>query len=323
MKIEFSPKNQDRFGQPTLPTRDLSNNRTIRTLVVVWLLLVAPLIIYSLFIGATETINLYLLIIQSAITAILFIAIGMSSNNSTNELTLNQKQLSLQIESLDDLISQRDFIEAKESFNKFREKLEAISHNQNELSFKLTALEINVMNHKNTQSIRNIKDNPIEPTTKGMISVKDLIGALNFPKDEKDTEGFRKLRLALDDAENGDLLRASQDIQTLLSHDGIYMDDLDPEISKPEIWRRFSNGERGPIISALGQVQNDETIYLISKKVKTDEIFRDASYHFLRCFDTALGDFCKKATDDELMRFSATRTARAFMLLGSATGRFN
>ncbi|MDA1238134.1 MAG: hypothetical protein O3A15_04215 [Proteobacteria bacterium] len=323
MKIEFSPTNQDSFGKPSLPTRGLSSNRTIRALAVAWLIIIVPLIIYSLFIEVSETINLYLVVIQSVITALLFVATGMSANNSINELTLNQKQLSLNIDSLDDLISQRDFIEAKESFNKFREKLEAISHNQNELSFKLTALEINVKNHKNTHSISDIKDNLIEPEIKGAISVKDLIGALNFPKDEKDTEGFRKLRLALADEESGDLLRASQDIQTLLSHDGIYMDDLDPEISKPEIWRRFSNGERGPIISALGQVQNDETIYLISKKVKTDEIFRDACYHFLRCFDTALGDFCKKANDDELMRFSSTRTARAFMLLGSATGRFN
>jgi hypothetical protein len=305
MKIEFSPTNQDSFGKPSLPTRGLSSNRTIRALAVAWLIIIVPLIIYSLFIEASETINLYLVVIQSVITALLFVATGISANNSINELTLNQKQLSLNIDSLDDLISQRDFIEAKESFNKFREKLEAISHNQNELSFKLTALEINVKNHKNTHSISDIKDNLIEPEIKGAISVKDLIGALNFPKDEKDTEGFRKLRLALADEESGDLLRASQDIQT------------------PEIWRRFSNGERGPIISALGQVQNDETIYLISKKVKTDEIFRDACYHFLRCFDTALGDFCKKANDDELMRFSSTRTARAFMLLGSATGRFN
>ena len=35
------------------------------------------------------------------------------------------------------------------------------------------------------------------------ISVQDLIGALNFPKDETDSEGFRKLRIALADSETG------------------------------------------------------------------------------------------------------------------------
>ena len=114
MKIEFSPTNQDSFGKPSLPTRGLSSNRTIRALAVAWLIIIVPLIIYSLFIEASETINLYLVVIQSVITALLFVATGMSANNSINELTLNQKQLSLNIDSLDDLISQRDFIEAKE-----------------------------------------------------------------------------------------------------------------------------------------------------------------------------------------------------------------
>ena len=69
-------------------------------------------------------------------------------------------------------------------------------------------------------------------------------------------------------------------------------------------------------------IDDDEYILPIKKKLQNDDIFKDAAYHFLIHFDSSLQDFCKKASDEEIVRFSNTRTARAFKVLGTATNRF-
>ncbi|RYI18894.1 MAG: hypothetical protein EON48_09565, partial [Acetobacteraceae bacterium] len=72
------------------------------------------------------------------------------------------------------------------------------------------------------------------------LSVVDFIRALQFPETPEDREGFRALRLALEDRTSSKLIRAAQDVLTLLSQDGIYVDDLQPDLCHPELWRRFS-----------------------------------------------------------------------------------
>jgi len=216
-------------------------------------------------------------------------------------------------------------LEQKVKYNASNKKyLDEIFSKLTELNSRVVDLESKVYPHLPLNKKMNIKTE--ESLTRGSsdpILVQDLIDALNFPKDETDTEGFRKLRIGLSDTENGDLLRASQDVQTLLSQDGIYMDDLAHEQSKPEIWRRYSKGERGIVISSLGIIDDHELISKIVERLKNNEIFRDSSYHFLRHFDSSLQNFCKKANDEEISRFSNTRTARAFKLLGTATDRFS
>jgi hypothetical protein len=63
--------------------------------------------------------------------------------------------------------------------------------------------------------------------------VADFIRALQFPETPEDKEGFRALRLALEDRTVAKLIRAAQDVLTLLSQEGIYMDDLKPELARP------------------------------------------------------------------------------------------
>ena len=46
------------------------------------------------------------------------------------------------------------------------------------------------------------------------------------------------------------LIRSAQDVLTLLSQEGIYMDDLRPEMTHPDHWRRFATGERGRGVAA-------------------------------------------------------------------------
>lgn len=151
----------------------------------------------------------------------------------------------------------------------------------------------------------------------------DLIKALNFPDDEHDTAGFDALRRALRDRKARQLVQASQDVLTLLSQDGIYMDDLRPAPVPVDLWRRFAKGERGSNLSELGAIKHPDAQTAISGRMREDTIFRDAVHHFLRRFDQMLITFAAHATDTDLLAMSETRTARAFMLLGRTTGTFD
>ena len=155
------------------------------------------------------------------------------------------------------------------------------------------------------------------------LSNADLIRATNFPDTDQDQAGFAALRLALQDRNARELIQASQDVLTLLSQDGIYMDDLRPDRARPEIWRRFANGERGREMAALGGVRDRSSLALTAARMREDTIFRDTAHHFLRKFDQMLVRFEEQASDEELIALAETRSARAFMILGRVTGAFD
>jgi hypothetical protein len=155
------------------------------------------------------------------------------------------------------------------------------------------------------------------------LATPDFIRALNFPETAEDEDGFAALRKAMKDRETAQLIQASQDILTLLSQDGIYMDDLRPDRARPEVWRQFAGGDRGRAVAALGGVRDRSSLALTAGRMKQDPIFRDAAHHFLRRFDKAISVFAEHASDAELSALSDTRTARAFMLLGRVAGTFD
>jgi len=154
------------------------------------------------------------------------------------------------------------------------------------------------------------------------VNVSDFIRALNFPENAEDKEGFRALRRALQDRQTAQLVQASQDVLTMLSQDGIYMDDLRPDRARPEIWRKFAQGERGRAIAGLGGVRDRSCLALAAGRMREDPIFRDAVHHFLRRFDQTFANFETVADDADIVALSDTRTSRAFMLLGRVTGTF-
>ncbi|WP_306155086.1 hypothetical protein [Roseovarius sp. MMSF_3281] len=167
---------------------------------------------------------------------------------------------------------------------------------------------------------------PLGTTAEDMqppLASDDFIRALNFPENASDREGFAALRKALKDRPTAQLIQAAQDILTLMSHDGIYMDDLRPDMARPEIWRRFAEGERGRAIAALGGIRDRSSLALTAARMKQDTIFRDAAHHFLRLFDKMFTQFAENASDSEISDLSDTRTARAFMLLGRVAGTFD
>ncbi len=155
------------------------------------------------------------------------------------------------------------------------------------------------------------------------LSRADTVRALNFPDNDKDEAGFAALRRALRDRTLRQLIQAGQDVLTLLSQDGIYMDDLRPDRARPELWRRFAAGERGRAIAQLGGIRDRSSLALATVRMREDTIFRDTAHHFLRLFDRQLIAFEPEASDEDLAHFSETRTARAFMLLGRVTGAFD
>jgi len=157
----------------------------------------------------------------------------------------------------------------------------------------------------------------------GTVDVDDLVRAINFPENAEDEAGFEALRRTLVDRKVATLIQAAQDVLTLLSQDGIYMDDLSPDPARPEIWRQFAGGQRGEAVAALGGIADRSSLALSAGRMKSDPIFRDAALHFLRRFDDVLSGFEPRMSDAQVARFATTRTARAFMLLGRVTGTFD
>ncbi len=156
-----------------------------------------------------------------------------------------------------------------------------------------------------------------------VLPTDDFIRALNFPETAEDEAGFASLRKALKDRAASQLIQAAQDILTLMSQDGIYMDDLRPDRARPEVWRQFAQGARGRPIAALGGIRDRSSLALTNARMKQDPIFRDTAHHFLRRFDRTFSEFEKAASDGEISALADTRTARAFMLLGRCAGTFD
>lgn len=160
------------------------------------------------------------------------------------------------------------------------------------------------------------------PGDEPLIDRADLVRALHFPEDESDSEGFAALRRALGNREIRQLIQAAQDVLTLLSQNGVYMDDLTPDQARPEIWRRFARGERGRAVAQLGGIHDRAALGAVMRRMRDDTIFRDTAHHFLRLFDRILSQFEPEAADEELIALSTTRSSRAFMLIGRAAGVF-
>ncbi|MCV6598823.1 MAG: hypothetical protein OIF40_17310 [Mangrovicoccus sp.] len=163
---------------------------------------------------------------------------------------------------------------------------------------------------------------PDSGATPPPLPVDVLIRALQFPETPDDTEGFHALRRSLRDHKTSQLVQAAQDVLTLLSQEGLYMDDLPPDRAKPELWRRFAQGERGGPISALASIHDRAGLSLIGNRLREDAVFRDTVHHFLRRFDKTLTEIEPDASDTQIVELTDTRTARAFILLGRVANVF-
>jgi len=202
------------------------------------------------------------------------------------------------------------------------EKLAALSTQMQQVEKALVAiLAANVETvAENGQSEGNQTVATLEP--KDSLNWDELLHALNFPTDEKDRDGFRALRIAMGHRATSQCLRAAEDIMNLLSQDGIYTDDLSPEIAPAALWRSFAKGARGEDVAAVGGIHDAAAIAKVRTRMRSDPIFRDAALHFQRQFDITLREFCANGSDPQIEKLANTRTGRTFMLLGRVSGMF-
>lgn len=154
------------------------------------------------------------------------------------------------------------------------------------------------------------------------LPIETVISALNFPDGPEDAPAIAALRRALTDHETARVLRAAQDVITLLADRDVYMDELPPAPIPPEVWRRFAEGTRGNAVAALAGIEEPTALALTTATLRSDEIFRDSAHHFLRHFDVLIARLIPQMDDAQLQAMSDTRSTRAFMLIGQAAGIF-
>ncbi|AXC48761.1 hypothetical protein DRW48_02795 [Paracoccus suum] len=151
----------------------------------------------------------------------------------------------------------------------------------------------------------------------------DLILALNFPDGPDDHDAVDALRRALADGETARLIRAAQDVITLLAARGLYMDDVPAPNAPAESWRRFVDGARGAALDGMDLPQPDPNAEAaLAEALRSDEVFRDAAHHFLRHWDKLLGRAVPQLDDNGVRHLAATRSGRAFATLAQSTGIF-
>lgn len=155
------------------------------------------------------------------------------------------------------------------------------------------------------------------------ITVQEFLKALNFPDSPEDREGFRVMRRAKEVRTLSQLLTTCQSLLSMLSQDGIYMDDLKPDPTDPEIWRRYAQGERNASTTTLGAIRDRSALALARNRMRVDTDFRATVHSYLVQFLDTLSHFEPNAEDTELLELADTRSGKAFMLLGRLVGTFD
>ena len=163
---------------------------------------------------------------------------------------------------------------------------------------------------------------PLDDAASVSVSAIDLLRALNFPDGPDDHLAIRALQAALADHDTMRLIRAAQDVVTLLAQAGIYMDELAPAPGPASAWRAFAEGVRGPQVAVLAGVSDPNALDVSAHLLRGGEIFRDAAHHFLRQFDRMMARMAPDLDDDFLAALTETRSGRAFVLLAQTSGIF-
>lgn len=167
-------------------------------------------------------------------------------------------------------------------------------------------------------------DSDVSAETSVEISWANVVRALDFPRDEKDEDGFAVLRQVVSDHEFASLLRAAEDTLSLLSEEGLYMEDLSPTKAPLSVWKRYADGERGESVASIGGIDDEVALALARSKMRTDPVFRDTAMHFLRRFDRLIVRmFTELGEDAMVLEVADSRTGRAFMVAARVMGVFD
>ena len=151
------------------------------------------------------------------------------------------------------------------------------------------------------------------------LTTRTLIQALNFADDENDSERVDAIRKAMENSTVEELLLSAYSVLDYLADRGIDTDALIPSYSRHDIWR--AHAETGNInrIGVLGQVGSDQDVENAATLAAKDVKFKNSTYDFLAKVHSFLASVLPSAGDDEIAELGATRTLRAYVLLGNAT----
>ncbi|WP_193140642.1 MULTISPECIES: hypothetical protein [unclassified Meridianimarinicoccus] len=163
---------------------------------------------------------------------------------------------------------------------------------------------------------------PMDPVPAQPLALTDLIRALHFPETQDDAEGFRSLARALKDPQSRQVVQAAQDMLTLLSQDGIYVDDIDGALPDAATWQAFAEGARHDVAIGLALFQDTPEAEKCRRQLHTNTVYRDTVHHFLRRFDHLITSRLPDLDEPAITALTATRSARAFLLLGAAADMF-
>jgi hypothetical protein len=148
--------------------------------------------------------------------------------------------------------------------------------------------------------------------------------ALDFPRDADDARGFAALRAAVRHRTVSEVLQGAEDILTILSQDGLYMEDMTAAPPPLDVWRAYLDGARGREVAAICGVEDEEAEAKIRARMQSDPIFRDTAMHLIRRFDAMLRRaFAECRSEAELRAVIDNRTGRAFMLIAKVVGSFD
>lgn len=151
-----------------------------------------------------------------------------------------------------------------------------------------------------------------------------VVRALQFPRDESDEAGFAAIRTVVEDHDMAALLQAAEDVLSLMSEDGLYMEDVRPEIAPTPIWRRYAEGARGKAVAEIGGVRDEVALAIARGLLRNDPVFRDTALHFLRRFDRLAERMITELGEDPMVLEAAdSRTGRAFMIVARVMGVFD
>lgn len=150
-----------------------------------------------------------------------------------------------------------------------------------------------------------------------------FVRAANFPDSEDDRETLDALYAVLADAEAAALLQSAEDTLSSLADLGLYMEDLKPQHAPVETWRSFIvNGDQRQAEDLAG-VRDAHALQDVVGALDDNATFADIASRFIERYEAMLERMFAHAADPgQAVELADTRTGRAYMLVGQASGRF-
>ncbi|MEL6281855.1 MAG: hypothetical protein AAFQ73_03765 [Pseudomonadota bacterium] len=167
--------------------------------------------------------------------------------------------------------------------------------------------------------------NLVSPAKRGSSGLDwtQFIRAANFPDSEEDRDTLDALYAVLSDRDAANLLQTAEDALSGLADIGLFMEDLKPHHADAAAWRSYLMDKNRTNAIDLGGIRNADAIEDTITAFEDRSGFNETAERFLDRYESMASRLMVEAADPSLVvELADTRTGRAFMLLGRASGRF-